>query len=113
MSKWLDRRPTEARYIVAYDPVDDKIYGVMELDTTDVDTDIAIHFFNDDGKIGLHIREITKAEFGTYVAFELFPILTPYDKKHIPTGYNTGSFDWGINFGLDLTTIYKVRFRDY
>ena len=115
MSKWLNKRPAKSRYIVAYDPVDEdnKIYGIMELDTMGVRTDITVHFFNDESKIDLNIREITKAEFGTYVAFELFPILTPYATEYVPPREDTSSFDFGIDFGTAEATVYKVRFRDY
>ena len=115
MSKWLNKRPAKSRYIVAYDSVDkdNKIYGIMELDTMGVRTDIAVHFFNDESKIDLDIREINKTEFGTYVAFELFPILTPYAKEYVQPQHDSSSFFYGIDFGTEEATIYKVRFRDY
>ena len=105
------------RYIVVYDPVDDdnKIYGMMELDLSSIDDKVGVwvQFFNDDGIMNLEIREVSQSEYNTYKAFDLFPILTPYDRQDFPFRPDTGSFDWGIDFSTPAETRFKVRFRDY
>lgn len=104
-------------YLLAYDPVDEdkKIYGMMELDLHDIDIDtlVSVQFFNDDGKIDLQVREINQSEYKTYEAFELFPILTPYDRQDFPFKPDTCSFDWGIDFHTAAEIRFKVKFRDY
>ncbi len=104
--------------MVAFDSLDEdnKVYGIIELDTTDIDTDMEVCFFNDEGKIDLHIREVTKSEYDTYVAFELFPILVPYSKEYVPldtSAIDRCTIDWGIDFSTPPRTVFKVRFRDY
>ncbi len=104
-------------YVVVYDPVDEdnRIYGMMEFDLSDIDDDIHVYvkFFNDDGNIDLKIREVSKSEYGTYEAFKLFPILTPYDRQEFSFRPDTSSYEWGIDFSTPAETVFKVRFRDY
>ena len=111
---WLNRRPARNRYVVVYDSVDEnnKVYGIMKLDTVGIRTNISLQFFNDDGNIDLNVREIPKIEWETMEAFELFPILTPYYRDPIPRPIS-GVVGKPTKRDKDMTTIFKVRFRDY
>jgi len=111
---WLNKRPAKHRFVVVYDPVDenDKVYGIMEIDTKGIRTGIELQFFNDDSRIDLDVREIPKVEWETMKAFELFPILTPYFRDPIiqPPArwpYPDPPRD------KHKKTVFKVRFRDY
>lgn len=107
----------EPVYIVVYDPCDEdnKIYGMMEFDLSDIADDIHayVKFYNDEGNIDLKIREVSQSEYETYIAFDLFPILTPYARQDFPFKPDTSSYDWGIDFHTPAETVFKVRFRDY
>ena len=54
---------------------DDVIYGIIKISLSDAFNG-RFEFYNDtSGQISLLIREVSEAEWGTYLAFELFPIL--------------------------------------
>lgn len=115
--KILSENRAHPVYIIVYDPVDEdnKIYGMMEFDLSDIDdkVDVCVKFYNDDGKIDLDIREVSQSEYETYKAFDLFPILTPYARQEFPFKPDTSSYDLGIDFHTPAETVFKVRFRDY
>jgi hypothetical protein len=114
MNSVLHKRPAKQRYVVVYDSFDDdKIYGTMKIDTKGIRTSIELQFFNDDGRIDLSVREISKVEWETMNAFELFPILTPYHydpKIRMPSGWHPYG---GPIREKHKVVIFKVRFRDY
>jgi hypothetical protein len=115
MGNTISRRPAWNRYFVVYDPVDedDKIYGILIIDTKDVKTNIVIQFFNDEGYIDLGIREISKIEWETMKAFELFPVLTPYYRDPVTVKSRGWYPRWKTPIEKHMSTIFKVRFRDY
>ena len=114
MGSFLNRRPAKYRYLVVFDSVDDdKIYGIMKVDTKGIRTSIEFHFFNDIGKIDLSIREVSRTEWETMKAFELFPILTPYWRDpeiHIHAHFYSSGKPVKDKHKI---TLFKVRFRDY
>ena len=85
---------THPVYVIVYDSDDeDKVYGMMKFDLSDIDdeVEVGVNFYNEDGKIDLRIREVSKSEYETYEAFKLFPILTPYARQELPSNPNSGS----------------------
>lgn len=115
MSNTIASRRALNRYFVVHDPIDedDKIYGILIIDTKDIKTNIVIQFFNDEGYISLRVREVSKIEWETMKAFELFPVLTPYYRDPVTVKSRGWYPRAGTPRDKHVSTIFKVRFRDY
>jgi len=63
---------------------EERIYGIVKIPATDAYVGNGnFEFYNDtSGRIGLLIREVSEAEWGTMEAFELFPILHVFAVVH-------------------------------
>jgi hypothetical protein len=110
--------PTECRYrcYVVFDRPydferdishgDDVIYGIIKIPLPSAFTG-RFEFYNDtSGLIGLLIREVSEAEWGTYQAFELFPIL------HVAS--TTCELHKDYSSGQETQVlIHKVHFNDH
>jgi hypothetical protein len=87
---------------------EERIYGIVKIPTKNTYMGNGkIEFYNDTtGQIGLLIREVSEAEWGTYQAFELFPVLHVFavvqeiHKNHTTSEEHT-------------VTVSKVRFNDH
>jgi hypothetical protein len=106
------------RYFIAYDRIDadDKIYGILRLDTLSSSSDgIEIQFSNEIGNISLTAREISQSEWETMKEFDLFPVLHSFNKQRILREIIQGNVN---NPGKQVkshrvVTQFMVHFRDY
>ena len=104
------------RYYLAFDRIydsyrdvveEDVNYGLIRLPMAWALPGSEIEFYNDTtGKIDLLIREYSQAEWETFVAFELFPILHVFDKRQEHHQMEDTLEHYTI-------TISKVRFNDH
>jgi len=83
---------------------EERVYGIVKIPTKNAYMGNGkIEFYNDTtGQIGLLIREVSEAEWGTYQAFELFPTL------HVFAVVQELHQDYGTTI-----TISRVRFNDH
>lgn len=85
---------------------DDRIYGIIKIPVAQAFNG-KFEFYNDTtGLIGLLIREVTEAEWGTYQAFELFPIL------HVAITTRELHLDYTMNVET-VVLVHKVHFNDH
>ncbi len=105
------------QYFIAYDRVDedDKVYGILRLDTLSSSTDgIEIKFFNEIGQINLTARELSQSEWETMKEFGLFPVLHPFDTQRILRDIIQGTMgNPKQTKSQRVITQFSVRFRDY
>lgn len=116
MRMLLEPEIGDFRYYIAFDTrrdshrdvvEEDVIYGLYKVDFTKCHA-AYVEFHNEISAIDLLMREVTQAEWETYVAFELFPVLYAYDSST----FHEVEFSH-VSRPSRLVTTYKVRFRDY
>ncbi len=103
-------------YLVAYDSVYDsrrdviegeKICGIIKVFVASSTDYVFLRFYNGINENNLRTYEVSQSEWETMKAFELFPILYPYDEEL--SHMHATTFESEI---YERAT-YKVNFHDY